>query len=886
MNRKYNILSGALLLIMSGGCFQSCQNEDFDDIPGTESLIKQGRYLTARNAETFTLVNDTEEPRPFKVGTPYRLLAFTKPYDAVNPTDETNDFNLPRFNKVAWEGVTSGGLRFINIESEPDKWFGFSALDGETKGSDGLVSLDFYGFTYGDSLGVHPADYIALDKLPGETTPAQGSLPTLKRTESVTAAGDLNDLMRGVLLNQNIATAGIDNEATQSVIPFRHCFSKLRFQISQQGDEDNLDADGNPSPSFKNLYIDGIEITGTYGTGTVYLQDGKVELSGGKVNRDLKFNKGYNKRITVNNTDVGDIIVFPSDGQALKNQDMPDGYSVGVNITVKTTERKDLENMLVNTDSPVNINTETDSEGTTWYKGTIIKTEVTDYYNGLQSALYFKQNTTYMLIIIFQKDAVRIITVIPQVEEWLPGEGTNKDPWADQELGQPQMFDNIVWSDRNLGADDYNPIGDDFERSVGYFYQSGRNIPYYPFKYNRNSYIKPALSTIDYQDLANGSSEYGKSIYRFFPIIDSDNLKMSGDPSWTIHNYDTDSKTYSYRGHPQMIVPESPPADGYYFDFMAGTSSAANSGLKDNDDQNMHWERGQAQQPVTGAWVIPSSKEFMAIFPSTPHAGNITFRKGGNNKEPMNWNKNDDDPITNTKTLRVTVPYYVPGMSKPTGHGDKYAAAWETLDKNGDAGTTHTGEYTLGAPGSYTAQEPNGDPDDGYASVYVISYEDGSTESLPDKFMNNNKYVIKKWGTIYAIKRVYTEQAYRMRWRVFCASENTTNPCLYIEICRYRCNPKDTMDESDYDTRYDWDHPAARLYFPICGLGDHSGEYINFGIECQYATSDAINGGTTSAVQIKITGNNAYNSYIAIVRNGINRNFGKQIRPIMHTDGK
>lgn len=930
MNRNYNILSGALLLLVSGTCFQSCQQDDFGDLqPDIETLVAEGRYLTARSVDASELASDTEEPRLFAVGTPYRLLAFTNPYNK----DITN---TPRFNKVAWEGETSTGMRFINIDSEPDKWFGFSALDGETGGDDNLVSLDFYGFTYGKKVD-NPGDYIPVDGWKDDRTTKPSDLTY---TETVTD-GILNDLMRGVLLNQNIQTAGksddgkTNNAYTQSIMPFKHCFSKLRFQISQQGDEDKKDADGNPTLSFENLYVEKIEVTNTYGTGKVFLHNGKVELSGDPCDRNLPFKAGFSGQVTTKNTDVGDMIVFPSDGSALTGTTMGDGYNVGLSITVRSTEEKDIENMLVNTGSvgkdgkPVIeeiIVTNDDGTTTTWYQGTIHKDNIVDYYNTTpekEAYLHFKQNTSYMLIITFQKDAVRIITVIPQVEEWLPGEGDAEDPWQEQALGQPQMFNNIVWSDRNLGADHYDPTTDHFEETVGYFYQAGRNIPYYPFKWGKDItdaslieeyYYPDVVADMYKQDLINGSSEYGKSEYAFYPVVDPSILKMyihktnndkpESDPGHYLFddqnkiknlvNFQWSMWGYDWNGKPQMFIPESRPSDNTYFNFMRRDSEGG-KGL--TDDNNMQWELGQSHQPVSGEWIIPSSKEFLSIFPSTPHAGNITFRKGYYNGTPMGWGDNSGNTEMDAKfkTLRVTVPYYYKGMAEPTDRSSDYIEAWNTLATKNDVGTTHifSGDnaYNKG-PGYINTNEnnpmfePEGDPSGGYASVYIISRKSGTEEEraasegslfIPKKLPNNA--VIKSWGTIYGIKCVYTSQAYRMRWRVLEATKIANNPCYYVEICRYRCQPGDNLTEENYMT-YDWDHPAARLYFPICGLGDWTGEYINFGTECQYATSDAIVDGKTSVVQIKISGNDPYNSYISIIRNAVKRDFGMQIRPV------
>lgn len=871
MNRKYDILSPTLLLMAVCGCFQSCQQDDFGEFThDRDTLIAQGRYLTASNTDVIDEIIDPDKALWFEEGTPYRLLAFSKPYIQ----DQANDESLamhPRFNRVAWEDASSNNLRFVNIGSDLNKWLGFKAMENETGGTNGLVSLDFYGFTYGKKENRTP-DYITLEGLSGENNPEENMLFSLKHKEEVTG-GELKDLMWGSILNQNIATVGqSSSDDSQSIMHFTHSFSRLRFLVVQQEEEDQPDDNVTPNTCFGDIHIEKVEVTGTYATGYVYLQDGKVELpsdDSDKVSRQLQFNERFmaDNSVTLQQVEMGQMIIFPSDGAALKNEDKTDGYTVGLSITVKSKNKEAIEQFLANTNPEGNKGTVSGNDTDGW-TGTIIKESITDNYTN--QTLHFKQNTAYTLVISFQKDAVRIITVIPQIEEWIPGEGTLKDPWQEQAIGQPQMFDNIVWSDRNLGADHYDPSGDNFEKTIGYFYQSGRNIPYYTF--NPNNSPIPDFNDKNTQNIAEKNTAWGESAYRFFPIVDSKIRKMSGNGNWTMKHS---------TGNPQLMIPEKMPEGNWFFDFMQGTD-AWNTGL--DESQDMHWEKNQLNQPTTGAWIIPSSSDFLTIFPSTPHAGNITLRNGGNNETPMNWGGAHNTRIQGTNTLRVTVPYYVKNMNEPTDRSDKYLEAWRILKKNSDEGTTHTDKYYFGGPGgNNTKFEPDGDPEDGYASVYVISAEAGSTKSLPDNIKEH--FDIQSWGTIYAIKRIYTPQAYRMRWRVWIAKAGTRNPCLYIEICRYRCRSTDHLTEQNYMNDYDWEHPAARIYFPICGLGDWNGQYINFGTECQYATSDKIENGITSALQIKITGDNATNAYIAIIKNKINRNFAKQIRPILWGGG-
>ncbi len=900
MNRKYDIFFGTFvfMLAFACACLQSCRKTDSEIIVSGDaaSLIERGQYLAARNAEAVAALEDPDKSSWFEKDTPYRLLAFTRPHDASDPENTQKRLaDYLRFDTVAWEGETPQKLHFINIAGDPDKKFGFSALDGETgDANNGLVSLDFYGFTYGKPLAERPADYAALDN------PREG-LASLCRTERVGGDGSstLNDLYRGVLLNQNIETAGkYSSTATQSIMPFRHCFAQLRFMVVQQ-EAETPDADGNPQLSFNGLQVDTVEVTGTYGEGRVFLQDGKVELNGGLINRKLQFRDSftaetYNRKVTLNQVNIGEMIVFPSHGSALKNADLADGYSLGLRITVRSPYRHHIERFLAGTGSPGSPVEKTEN-GETYYTGTIVKNSIIDsYYN---NDLKFRQNTGYTLVISFQRDAVRIITVIPQVEEWLIGEGTPEDPWENQAIGQPQMFDNIVWSDRNLGSDHFDPAAGNFEELMGYFYQAGRNIPYYPFdpaNWTETGGVTD-YDVINRQNLRDKNTEWGSggasgSPYKLYPIVDSMILRMIKTEDGKIGNW------IMYSGStPQMKIPEVMPPEGTYFNFMN------NEGLNNYD---MRWDLGQANQPVSGMWVVPSSKDFLTIFPSTPHAGNIVLNKGGDNTVPMDWgDAGPDYRISGTKTLRVTVPYYAVGMNESDIQSDNkkanasYCKAWRTLhdfvdkDGNKDPGTTHIEEYTCakyngGQPGMWhnVNCEPNGDPEDGYASVYVISIDGEENEiSLTNQILKD-RLTVDSWGTIYAIKRVYTPEAYRMRWRVLVADEgigdpDVLNPSLYVEICRYRCDSDDILTEDNYMT-YDWNHPAARLYFPICGLGDHTGQYINFGTECQYATSDKINWNRTSAVQIKITGNNASNTYIAVVNGQINRHFGMQVRPI------
>ncbi len=875
INRTTRVLSGILSLLPACGLLSACQDENIGgEVPDMETLIEQGRYVTARNGESTAALEDLSHTALFPVGTPYRLLAFTKPYDPNRPGDDTPGSYL-RFNTVAWEDSIPGGLRSINVESSPETMFGFSPICSEPAGTDGRVSLDFYGLTYGEAVENRTADYVAL---------TGDNLENFARTENVDRSTyELKDLMWGRLLNRNISTVSGSTLGAQNVLEFRHCFSRLRFLVAQQEPDDNPDA-----LRFENVYVDDVKVTGVYLEGSVSLKDGKVTTTGDTGTQTLNITK--KDYVTTIQAEIGKMIVYPTDASSLAQTDV--SRPVGIEVKLKSPNKDTIDKLLANA-ADGSGEAQLDTDGL--YYGVIREASLYNSYDKIP--LYLKQNTTYTLVISLQDASVRIITVIPNVAEWIPGEWTGDSPWQQQSIGQPQMFDNIVWSDRNLGAEDYN-LANGFEKTIGYFYQTGRNIPYYPF--NTEDYFddshnptgSPKLSDRYSTNLAD-VQKAALSTFRLYPIVDERILNMSeGSYNSYPHSDGTWSMTPGDDGsvNAQMTIPESKPTN-MFFNFVRPKSEDATKGLP--ADADMHWENGPDNQPVSGAWKIPTSEQFMSIFPTTPFAGNITFRSGGNSWNPLNWAGWGSDMDESVKTLRLTVPFYScdPDTKEPDcaplypGNAD-YMTAWNLLVANKDIGSTKLDKYTYDnySPDKFRSTEPIGDPVPRYASVYVLS-RDGNDLTTLEPELPWDKFSIRSWGVIYGIKRVYTDKAYRIRWRVLYGLYGSgTNikdktPGMVVEICRYRCKSTDHLNEDNYKS-YDWEHPAAKIYFPICGFGDWTGQYINFGTECDYSTSDPIKNSKSSSVHLKITGDTPHNSYIAVIKDIMNRNIAKQIRPV------
>lgn len=249
------------------------------------------------------------------------------------------------------------------------------------------------------------------------------------------------------------------------------------------------------------------------------------------------------------------------------------------------------------------------------------------------------------------------------------------------------------------------------------------------------------------------------------------------------------------------------------------------------------WANSISNQPVPPGWRIPSADEFLSIMPSCPAAGNITFLsnvsdKGGNKPNTLSVN-----------VVSLKVP----------------------IDRDYDY-----------EPDSYTnVNGVSGDPSSGYSTVYVISKSDVGLDNV-------SKPIIKKtmqdgyddpvWGTIYAIKKIGTDEAYRIRWHIARPIEGVDNYVLVISKYTASKDDKLLFRDSDKNNKYhyrnyDWDNPSAVMYIPIVGMVGagswQAGMIGNFGTETILLTTDRIGVSQDfKTLRIKIAGDNATNQYI------------------------
>lgn len=432
--------------------------------------------------------------------------------------------------------------------------------------------------------------------------------------------------------------------------------------------------------------------------------------------------------------------------------------------------------------------------------------------------LNFKQNYSYHIQVFFMSGNVHVIAIRPEVYPWLDGEtdnGEQGDMYEEVALGNTLLFDNLVWSDRNLGATEFDPMVS-FENCTGFYYQFQRNIPYFPKTLANNAYVYPVTSNSTANDQGPRYDE------NFIQTID--NLDNVND-----ENY-------------------------------------AGFGLGDNIIGTQSWSESVSNQPVPPGWRIPSSDEFLSTMPSCAAAGNITF---------LSWTKEESDKTGHGHAnllrdeggnlydvISVKVPYdedydYCPTFNKYRDNDWRYA-------------TNYVPDVI-----------PNiqGDPSAGYSSVYVISKSDQELDNVDKpikRIMTEGGYSDPYWGTIYAIKKIGTDEAYRMRWHIVRPIEGVDNYVLVIS--KYTASKTDELLFRDKDKankyyyrNYDWDNPSAVMYIPIVGMiGTNSswqeGKVGNFGTETIFLTTDKGESNKFKTFRIKIAGNNAANMFIFVSR--------------------
>lgn len=678
---------------------------------------------------------------------------------------------------------------------------GQPAFDGQAAGmegteairEDGLNYIDL-GTTYNNRL-VGDYDFYGLtdstDTAPAATEDGIYSI-TLNDQNNYT------DYRRGELKYKDRGTGSVLR------MPFKHIMSQVRVKVMCQQD------------ITSELKLKKVEFIGTKDGNTGVVRSAVYNV----------FDNEFKQTATgIRTIDLGEnVIDIPKVGST---SDAIEGAAdVGTLLFFPEEQTNETYYMRVTIDDSENL----------YGKGTTdVEIDIPIYDNRVETtqALHFEQNTSYTLYITFLNSTARIVTLVPKVYDWLDGETDKQDAsgyYEELYFGQPVTFNGVMWSDRNVGATSAHPDRsmDDWNRSVGYFYQYGRSIPYFP-----NNLKDDGSGTVDYDTPLNEALAMDKTV----------NNQSMGGYIYPVVNYETWGTTAESES--SRIEPAS--YDGYsyivrelgnmgnnnrrYWGFLYGNYNLSSIG-------NEGWEDGN-NTPCPPGWRLPTTEDFKGIIPGSAYSGNITFRKySGINSTTGSWSAPDSEPnfeieFNQGNIRNITV---IPG---------------------GPAGEEYQQAYRGYFPCIY--REESDDPVTGARSQYILSMRDEDWNKVKSRHIRpgspNYQY---NWGVIYGIKNVGSASAYRVKWEVRLQSEsepidegngvlNYTDPFRgVLVISRYQTSEFDTFEPDENDSyvsaleRYVWDNPVEQLMLPIGGYVNSwsQGHLGNIGTEAWYAISN------------------------------------------------
>ena len=732
-------------------------------------------------------------------------LAAVKVAQSVSRSVPPNQYFNENTKYCLWAYQNNGGANgnYLFLQEHGNGEIGtetashFIDMDGDSNAKlRGDVNI--FGFTDGTATAPVPDEGSTIDnptftiRYNGSETPDAGSVENYIYPDYMRAMSNHNS---------NSANA-------YTVLEFRHVMSQISVQVIQQ------DKEGNVPTARYDLRVKDIAVKGVYDEAVydVVSDQMTIDYSGGEKTYPIwKSTKTEGDDIGITASELVRTIIMPTIDESVQK---------GITLEL-TIEGDDAGQFLGN-------------------GATSGKIEVPVLDNTTDQPLVFKPNFRYILQMAFIGGEVRVVTLVPEVYPWFDGETSSNDGdeyYQEKDLGNTALFDDLLWSTLNLGAEMSNPrTSADFEKSIGFFYQFDRNIPYFP-QTDANGNI---IGDIYISDESIASPNV-------YPVV----LKRNGERlDLSSSNYAPNSISNSRYIYDLKDLYEQ--LEDQYSNWNTDGYSIAYG--KNWENSKRLWNEIKNQPPPPG-WRMPTKSDFLTIMPSTPHAGNITFLNNLTYASAGNIGSRNSGILRSNNQDIDVIYIHVPNNSDYPNYPDNSVYVNNSHPE-----------------GSNVLKNTDGDPSTGYESEYVISKRNGAKDFVGKPNIELYPGGDAQWGCIYGIKKVGTPEAYRVRWHI--ENLDSSKNKYVLVVSRYSATATDRLlyslnDRNDphYYMNYDWSHPNTVLYFPIVGLvGDGAwkpGQIANVGVETILATSEK-EGGDYATLRIKIGGAGRMNQYIHI----------------------
>lgn len=435
-----------------------------------------------------------------------------------------------------------------------------------------------------------------------------GGIPANKfNNKTLNFYGVTNSTENPVTINENngILTSYIAYEANKSLtdvmwakkenqtnknsgtitLPFGHTLSKLNLYVMKHKDIN------------KKVLLKDISLV-DYKDGNLNMGTGKYEFNNDdKRSHTVSVLKGSSQEVS-------------TEAALVKSSDV--AVAPMIFPTRKATSKEDVANHALQVTVKVTI------DGKETEQTTLITSLLAEDPHAPEVPFNFESNHEYDMVITVTGQSL-VVTIVPRVYDWIPVEEIKPDP----DVNGSMTIGGITWMDRNVGASSGNPLASDqdWENSRGYYYQFGRNIPFY---------IKTKKQKVDDKEIeyapSHGNWHLDESApYPFIPE------HMNDAPSTDAENVATNPTESSKR-----------------FNFIHDSNWDAE--LK---DANYTRWKNTNNQPCPKGWRIPTKDEFKLIIPGSDEAGDITFNK--HNGKNIYSEEVSNDPKTNDKSAYIGV---------------------------------------------------------------------------------------------------------------------------------------------------------------------------------------------------------------------------------------